>query len=97
VQGLAELLVTLSKLAPLRGSPPELVTLITRWQPQRIMAGLVDRALADLGLPPRARIPARAAVAQAGAERVPLAITAPESEVTLAYRDLLERAAVIAA
>jgi cellulose biosynthesis protein BcsQ len=82
---------TLGKLARLRGSPPELATLITRWQPQRIMAGLVERALAELGLPALARIPARAAVAQAGAEHVPLAVSAPDSTVALAYRQLLER------
>ena len=97
MQGLAELLVTLSKLAPLRGSPPELVTLITRWQPQRIMAGLVARALDEMELPAVARIPARAAVAQAGAERVPVVLSAPDGGVAFAYRRLLsalERAVI---
>jgi chromosome partitioning protein len=91
VQGLAELRGTLTKLARLRGSPPELATLITRWQPQRIMASLVERALGELGLAPLARIPARAAVAQAGAERMPLAVSAPDGVVSLAYRRLLQK------
>jgi chromosome partitioning protein len=91
VQGLAELRATVAKLARLRGCPPDLASLITRWQPQRIMAALVEQALAELGLTPLARIPARAAVAQAGAERVPLSASAPDSPVALAYRALLER------
>jgi chromosome partitioning protein len=89
VQGLAELRATLAKLARLRGSPPELVCLITRWQPQRVMAGLVERALEGLELPAAARIPARAAVAQAGAERVPVVLGAPDGSVAFAYRRLL--------
>jgi chromosome partitioning protein len=91
VQGLAELRATLSKLARLRGSPSELATLITRWQPQRIMSGLVERALDDLALPPLARIPTRAAIARAGAEHVPVVVSAPDGTVALAYRELLER------
>jgi chromosome partitioning protein len=97
VQGLAELRATLLKLARLRGSPPELVCLLTRWQPQRIMAGLVARALDEMELPAVAQIPARAAVAQAGAERVPVVLSAPDGGVAFAYRRLLsalERAVI---
>jgi chromosome partitioning protein len=98
VQGLAELRATVAKLARLRASPPRLVSLITRWQPQRIMAGLVERALCELDLAPLARIPARAAIGQAGAERLPLVLSAPDGAVAFAYRQLLEqlKAAVIA-
>jgi chromosome partitioning protein len=90
VQGLVELRGTLSKLGRLRDSEPELLTLLTRWAPMRVMSQVIEMALADLGLPAVAKVAARAAVGQAGAEHVPLAITAPDGCVALSYERLAD-------
>ncbi len=90
VQGIVELRATVGKLERLRGSRPPLVPILTRWQPGRIMGDLVADALHGLELAPAACIPARAAVAHAGASQAPLALTAPDSPVTLAYGRLLD-------
>ncbi len=91
VQGLVELRATLSKLGRLRGSEPELLTILTRWAPERVMSQVIEATLAELELPAVVRIPARAAVGQAGAERLPLALTAPDGCVALAYERLADR------
>jgi chromosome partitioning protein len=92
VQGLVELRATLSKLLRLRaGAAPELLSVLTRWAPGRVMSQIIEHALSDLGLAAAARVPSRAAVGQAGAEHVPLAISAPDSAVVLAYERLAER------
>ncbi len=92
VQGLVELRATLSKLSRLRGGEaPVLLSVLTRWAPGRVMSQVIERALDDLGLAPAARVPSRAAVAQAGAEHVPLAISSPDSAVALVYERLAEQ------
>ena len=91
VQGLVELRATLSKLGRLRGSEPELLTILTRWAPERVMSQVIEATLAELELPAVVRVPARAAVGQAGAERLPLALTAPDGCVALAYERLADR------
>jgi chromosome partitioning protein len=82
VQGLVELRATLSKLSRLRvGAAPVLLSVLTRWAPGRVMSQIIEHALNDLGLAAAARVPSRASVGQAGAEHVPLAISAPDSEL----------------
>ncbi len=91
VQGLVELRATLAKLERLRDGSPELISVLTRWAPGRVMSQIIERALCDLGLQASVRVPARAIVGQAGAEHVPLSISAPDSAVALAYERLAER------
>ena len=90
VQGLAELRATLTKLSRLCDRQPQLRALLTRFTPARVMSQLIDAAVTDLGVSVAGRVPARAAVAHAGAERVPLAHRAPDSCVTLAYERVAE-------
>jgi chromosome partitioning protein len=91
VQGLVELRGTLAKLRRLRDSEPELLTILTRWAPARVMSQVIEASLDGLGLAVVAKVPSRAVVGQAGAEHVPLAITAPDGCVALAYERLAER------
>jgi chromosome partitioning protein len=93
VQGLVELRSTLARLGRLRHRAPELVTLLTRWVPTRVLSQVVDQALADLDLAPVVKVPARVAVGQAGAEHVPLTISAPDGCVAMAYEQLVSRLA----
>jgi nitrogenase subunit NifH len=51
---------------------------------------VIDGALISLGLEPVTRVPDRTAVEQADVARTPIAISAPDSGVTLAYRELVE-------
>jgi chromosome partitioning protein len=90
VQGLVELRGTLSKLRRLRDPEPELLTILTRWAPARVMSQVIEASLDGLGLPAVAKVPSRAAVGLAGAEHVPLAITAPDGCVALAYERLAD-------
>jgi chromosome partitioning protein len=90
-QGLAELRGTLAKLT--RTHPtvtPALEVLVTKVKPRRVMGELIDDALAGLALDPVARVPDRTAVEQADVSRTPIALTAPDSPVTLAYTRLAE-------
>jgi len=91
VQGLAELRATIAKLARLRPDSPELVTVLTRWSRGRVLSQVIEDAILTLGLGAVARVPARAAVGQAGAEHVPLALAAPDGCVSLAYEQLADR------
>jgi chromosome partitioning protein len=96
VQGIVELRATIAKLERLGGARPRLLALLTRWQPQRIISELIDQALIELDLPPVPRIPARAAVAQAAAAHVPLAVSARDGAVTFAYDRLIDHMAEVA-
>jgi chromosome partitioning protein len=91
VQGLRELQATIGKLERLRGDQPALLPVLTRWQSGRIVADLVAEALAALDFAPAAKIPDRAAVPQAAALHVPLAHSAPDHAVTLAYSRVVDR------
>lgn len=91
VQGLVELRGTLAKLGRLRGTEPQLMTVLTRWAPARVMSQVIEATLTGLGLSAVARIPARVAVGQAGAEHVPLAVGAPDGAVALAYHRLADK------
>ncbi|MHB8657690.1 MAG: ParA family protein [Solirubrobacteraceae bacterium] len=91
VQGLVELRSTVSRLARLRDRAPELVTLLTRWVPTRVLSQVIEQALADLDLAAVVKVPARVAVGQAGAEHVPLAISAPDGCVAMTSEQLVSR------
>jgi chromosome partitioning protein len=93
VQGLVQLRATIAKLERLRGSRPRLVSLLTRWQPHRVLAEVVEGTLVQLDFAPIGRIPARAIVDQAAADQVPVAISAPDSAVAIAYERALEQLA----
>lgn len=98
-QGVAELRATIAKLGRVRPRPPELTSIITKVKPRRVMGGVIDDALARLGLEVVVRVPDRTAVEQADVTRTPLAISAPDSAVALAYArlvDHLQRGAVVA-
>ena len=89
-QGAAELRATIAKLGRLRPSLPELAAIITKVKPHRVMGGLIDDALTRLGLEVLARVPDRTAVEQADVTRTPIAISAPDSAVALAYGKLVD-------
>jgi chromosome partitioning protein len=91
VQGLVELRATLAKLGRLRSTEPQLITVLTRWAPGRVLSGVIEAAIAQLGLPAVARVPARASVGQAGAQHIPLALAAPDSPVTIAHERLADQ------
>jgi chromosome partitioning protein len=89
-QGLAELRATIARLDRVRRAPPELAVIITKAKPRRVMSEVIEDAIASLGLGPVARVPDRTAVEQADVARTPIALTAPDSAVTLAYQRLVE-------
>lgn len=98
-QGVAELRATLAKLTRIRPTAPQLTVIVTKTKPRRVMGDVIDDALTTLGLQAVARIPDRTAVEQADVSRMPIAIAAPDSAVTLAYAalaDHLEERAVVA-
>jgi chromosome partitioning protein len=97
VQGLAELRSTIVQLQRLRGDIPELGALITRWAAQRVMSIAIEQGVSTLGVPVLARVPARAAVGHAAARRSPLALSAPDGAVSLAYERLAERLSAVSA
>ena len=89
-QGVAELRATIAKLGRIRQQVPVLSVIVTKAKPRRVMSDVIDGAPASLGLEPVTRVPDRAAVEQADVARTPIAISAPDSAVTLAYRELVE-------
>ena len=92
VHGIVELKGTIAKLERLGVSSPVLFAVMTRWVPQRLSSQTVETALTALDFPPAGRIRLRAAaVAHAANTRVPLAASAPDGTVALAYRSLLDR------
>ena len=98
-QGVAELRATIGKLGRLRATLPALAVIMTKVKPHRVMGEVIEDAVTRLGLEVLARVPDRTAVEQADVTRTPVAISAPDSAVALAYGsavDHLESAAVIA-
>ena len=89
-QGVAELRATIAKLGRIRREPPELAVIVTKTKPRRVMSDVIEDAIASLGLGAVARVPDRTAVEQADVARMPIALAAPDSAVTLAYRQLVE-------
>jgi chromosome partitioning protein len=98
-EGAAELRATIAKLCRVRTTVPELVVVITKVRPRRVMGDVIDDAITGLGLQTVARVPDRTAVEQADVARTPITLAAPDSAVALAYGQLadhLENRAVIA-
>ena len=95
LHGILELRVTIAKLAERLGTPaPELIAILTRWHPHRISSRTIEDQLTAAGLAPEARIRLRSAgIAQAAAARVPVAFSAPDSSVAVAYDRVAERLA----
>jgi chromosome partitioning protein len=87
VHGIFELRATIAKLAQrFGGQAPQLLAIITRWNPSRVSSRAIEQQLRAVGLEPAAWIRQRsAAIAQAAATRVPAVIQAPDSSVALAY------------
>jgi hypothetical protein len=73
-QGVAELRATIAKLRRIRPALPELSVIVTKAKPRRVMSGVIEDAIASLGLQPVARVPDRTAVEQADVARTPIAI-----------------------
>jgi chromosome partitioning protein len=92
VHGILELRGTLAKLASrLKGEAPQLVAVMTRWSPTRISTRTAEERLTGEGLAPAARIQLRSAlISQAAAAQLPVACLAPDSCVTIAYRELVD-------
>ncbi|MGH3264164.1 MAG: hypothetical protein ACRDNS_19460, partial [Trebonia sp.] len=88
--GLAELRGTIAKLGRIRQPLPVLSVIVTKAKTRRVMSDVIDEAITSLGVEVVARVPDRAAVEQADVARTPIAISAPDSAVTLAYRQLVE-------
>jgi chromosome partitioning protein len=99
LHGIRELRLTLRRLAERFGSPaPEMVAVLTRWQPYRISSRTIEDALVRDGLTPAIRIPARSALfARAAAGEIPLAISDPDSSPAIAYHVLAEQLAAVSA
>lgn len=99
LHGILELRVTITRLVErLAATAPGLIVVLTRWQPQRISSRRIEDALIGYDLAPAARVRLRsAAVARAATERVPLALSAPDSSPALAYQLLVEQLAGVSA
>jgi len=99
LHGICELRQTIGRLAERLGSPaPDLVAVLTRWQPQRISSRTIEKTLVCEGLTPTARIPARSALfGRAARNRVPLASCGPDSSPAIAYQLLAGRFAGVSA
>jgi chromosome partitioning protein len=89
-QGLAELRATIAKLGRLRQPLPELSVIVTKAKPKRVMSEVIEEAISSLGVQVIARVPDRTAVEHADVARTPIAISAPDSTVTIAYGRLVE-------
>jgi chromosome partitioning protein len=100
-QGVAELRATIVRLRRIRAALPDLSVIVTKAKPRRVMSDVIEDAIASLGLRAVARVPdrtaveqadvARTPVEQADVARTPIAISAPDSAVTRAYRRLVEQ------
>jgi chromosome partitioning protein len=93
VHGVVELRDTIGRLADRLGAPaPELIPVLTRWQPGRVSSRSIAAALDELDLPAAARVRLRsAAVAHAAVSCVPLVLAAPDSAAAIGYARLLEQ------
>jgi chromosome partitioning protein len=93
LHGIRELQRTVMRLAErLDGPALEIIAILTRWAPHRISSRAIEHALVCEGLKPAMRIPARSALfARAAADRVPLAVSDPDSSPAIAYHQLAEQ------
>jgi chromosome partitioning protein len=76
----------------------EIVTILTRWAPLRISSRTIERALVCEGLAPAIRVAARSALfARAAADRIPLAVSDPDSSPVIAYDHLADQLTAVSA
>ena len=99
LHGIRELQRTVQRLAQRLDRPAlEIVAILTRWAPLRISSRATLHALVREGLAPAARIPARSALfTRAAADRVPFALSDPDSAPAIAYHELALRLAAVSA
>jgi len=99
LHGIRELRRTVRRLADRLDRPAlEIVAILTRWAPQRISSRAIEGALVHETLTPAVRIPARSALfARAAANRVPLAVSDPDSSPAIAYHQLAEQLMAVSA
>ena len=99
LHGIRELQRTVRRLADRPDRPAlEIVAILTRWQPLRISSRMIEHGLVCEGLSPAVRIPVRSAlIARAAADRVPLAVSDPDSSPAIAYHHLAEQLTAVSA
>jgi chromosome partitioning protein len=99
LHGIRELQRTVRRLAQRLDRPAlEIVAILIRWAPQPISSRVIEQALVCEGLSPAIRIPARSALfARAAADRVPLAVSDPDSSPAIAYHQLVEQLTAVSA
>jgi chromosome partitioning protein len=99
LHGIRELRRTVGRLAQRLDRPAlETIAILTRWAPHRISSRTIEHALAGEGLAPAIRIPARSALfARAATDRVPLAVSDPDSSPAIAYHQLVEQLTAVSA
>ena len=90
LHGTRELERTVRRLAQRLDRPAlDMVAIQTRWAPQRISSRTIEHALVREGLAPAVRIPAHSALfVRPAADRVPLAVSDPDSSPAIAYYEL---------
>jgi len=93
LHGILELRATMARLSERLGTASaEVTALLIRWQPERVSSRRIERGLIDCGLPPLTRVRSRSAViAHAACSGVPVAVSAPDSTITLAYQRVVEQ------
>ena len=99
LHGIREVRRTVRRLAQRLDRPAlEIVAILTRWAPQRISSRAIEGALVREDLAPAVRIPARSALfARAATDRVPLAVSDPDSSPAIAYQELAEQLTAVSA
>jgi len=96
LHGILELRATMARLSERLGTATaELTALLIRWQPERVSSRRIEKELIDCGLQPLTRVRSRsAAIAHAACNGVPVAVSAPDSTITLAYQRVVEQLTV---
>jgi chromosome partitioning protein len=99
LHGIRELQRTLGRLSQRLDRPtPEIVAILTRWAPHRVSSRTIEHALVREGLAPGIRILARSALfARAAADRLPLAVSDPDSSPAIAYHQLVKQLTAVSA
>ncbi len=95
VHGVIELRATIKRLSERLTVPaPELMAVLTRWQPYRISTRAIEQRLIDVELAPAARVRARSAtITRAAASGVPLVLSDPDSSAAIGYARLVDQLA----
>jgi chromosome partitioning protein len=99
LHGILELRRTIGRLAQRLDRPAlAVIPILTRWTPLRISCRAIEDALVREDLAPAVRIPARSALfARAAANRVPVAVSDPDSSPAIGYFALAEQLTEVSA